>query len=1491
MGLYQNFNMHWGNFRTKLRTELKNGILLFVLLFVFAFVQPLSSMEWGSGPVLYGTGTMDGGYLSRNGVMEYEGALGSGLSDIALNRPDGVLYAYKTGAGIVSMGFNEPGVMYPLLEEALSERAAGLIFDEEMMQLAWLDSQGIRLHTLTTAFAHSTFDIPTTGLGVGVCAMPGSGKYIIAANNSGITELTAFDVGAQSFDSVRTLNVNARALTCLPGRVILQEEDVASGYINISVYQYADLALERVLVDSAVTGDISRPVAAGDSVSIHYVHMGQWFHFDMNQDTAVSVLPQAYFSYHEYIAVDYSNNAPEFLSSQSVNAALGEVVYVPFTYFDADGDPVFFSGGPMLYNLNSAAARDGFWYYADAALADSAVEFYLSDTRGAQDSGVATIYTRANSRPEWLVYPVEGHVLNSGGANTPMDFSAQDSDGDVLSGLLYLNSGGEESVDTSSYASLDLMQHDYVYQSFQAQGEQLHKIRVHGSFAGRAYHLRVTSGAEDPFASTGTVVADEMVMIGGSGMGWGDIKLNTDIFLQKDSLYAFALESMNSEAGAFHIGGDTYSQGGSGSNGGTPAVDDMLFDLVYHDAVPAWLVLEDAGAGLFQIQLSDAAAPAVAQSLDLLIEIYDGWQIKDTTLKVDVEAAAVLGLLSPDILNVSSGYLHSDTLLLDEMLTGASYPAEEYTWSFYSPDSLDLHIDDANRLLSVSYPVGRNLTGSFPVDVVVSSIGSEEQAEAQWWVNVEYNEPPMINNFPYLEIPAYQDFTEYISLDELVDDLDNPDSLMIWNFSSDVVYPVFDSTNRQVKFMLNNPGLLSGQYGINVSVSDPGGATATLFVTLNVMRNEPVFGTPGMLYGSPSDSVYIPLVVNSLYAGGVVEDTLGFYFDFASSTLYWNSITPGNYSVNLWGEDDLGNYGEITIELLIEETVILPALVSPSAIQLNPGQEQSAEIIIQGTGWSFQGLSAGWTLEEIIQQEDEIHLSVVWDGMTSGNELVIEFSHAAGSQERVKIPLHFNSTEFSYGVVVRGNSVFIEAPGADQYVYELEAVSIPEGVEEPPLSYTEQGIWAAPVPAGTYHIKVNRMQDSAVLYGWEVSFIIDSEKVIYLPEDRWIMAGGGTQDFSVDSLSSGSQLFYWNSSGDWFGETMRYQEINAGYTVAPGQGFWIYTEEEQSIVIPQDTLRSVTLELYGREDGWNQIANPFSFPLDVSTARETGLQFFAWNGEGNEEVEFLKPYEGYWVYTQRDTQLVLSTAMLLQTYDSVDHSEELLSNTATEALSKSIVEKPHVQFSLRMGGFSDKVVVGFDQEKRVLPKVPSQPGEALVLSIEEEKKLHELWQKEASLNTWKLKWNNTVPGVLRAALSVEGVHTLGDKYLYLEVGEQRIAMPKDGEMSLDLGSSDKDIYVIIADSPLLMESKADLKANFFGESLRFEIFVSAAQSEKNWSFRLRNSSGRVIQDQFVGELQPGWNEKTAVIHSLRAGVYFVELLSGSERLSAQAVRF
>ncbi|MDZ7262858.1 MAG: T9SS type A sorting domain-containing protein, partial [candidate division KSB1 bacterium] len=119
------------------------------------------------------------------------------------------------------------------------------------------------------------------------------------------------------------------------------------------------------------------------------------------------------------------------------------------------------------------------------------------------------------------------------------------------------------------------------------------------------------------------------------------------------------------------------------------------------------------------------------------------------------------------------------------------------------------------------------------------------------------------------------------------------------------------------------------------------------------------------------------------------------------------------------------------------------------------------------------------------------------------------------------------------------------------------------------------------------------------------------------------------------------RLFRWHPADSSYQE---YPQLSTGF--APGNSFWLITREGKAFDVENGwSMDSSHPYAYTLLPGWNQIGNPFAFPVAVDSIgnKELLQRPVYYNGkEYDYEVTVLYPWEGYFVYNTNSTPVTIS---------------------------------------------------------------------------------------------------------------------------------------------------------------------------------------------------------------------------------------------------------
>jgi ligand-binding sensor domain-containing protein len=132
------------------------------------------------------------------------------------------------------------------------------------------------------------------------------------------------------------------------------------------------------------------------------------------------------------------------------------------------------------------------------------------------------------------------------------------------------------------------------------------------------------------------------------------------------------------------------------------------------------------------------------------------------------------------------------------------------------------------------------------------------------------------------------------------------------------------------------------------------------------------------------------------------------------------------------------------------------------------------------------------------------------------------------------------------------------------------------------------------------------------------------------------------------------RLFRWENN-----RYAEYSDINAKFT--PGTAFWLVTRGGDGFGITNalstESAQPFTIIL---QPGWNQIANPFAFPVAKDSVKASGRfdQPVFWDGvEYQYQVAVLEPWEGYFIYNLENRPITLTIPPVAAATSSINKTQ------------------------------------------------------------------------------------------------------------------------------------------------------------------------------------------------------------------------------------------
>lgn len=188
-----------------------------------------------------------------------------------------------------------------------------------------------------------------------------------------------------------------------------------------------------------------------------------------------------------------------------------------------------------------------------------------------------------------------------------------------------------------------------------------------------------------------------------------------------------------------------------------------------------------------------------------------------------------------------------------------------------------------------------------------------------------------------------------------------------------------------------------------------------------------------------------------------------------------------------------------------------------------------------------------------------------------------------------------------------------------------------------------------PLPTGSYKVEFELTNEIGSIKGVSNDFEIRSSDT--LKADTWYIKSlaNVTENFEIPEDSNGA-VFYWNEKNA-LGDYLQYRKVYNKDSLVAYQGYWIISDkstqiDRKEISKPQED--SLVWNLKNEINGWNMVANPYSWNLSLGTAdfespNDSNI-FWRWNPSiaNYDTARTANAYEGLWIQASKDQEVKLS---------------------------------------------------------------------------------------------------------------------------------------------------------------------------------------------------------------------------------------------------------
>ncbi|MCQ2054819.1 MAG: T9SS type A sorting domain-containing protein [Fibrobacter sp.] len=195
----------------------------------------------------------------------------------------------------------------------------------------------------------------------------------------------------------------------------------------------------------------------------------------------------------------------------------------------------------------------------------------------------------------------------------------------------------------------------------------------------------------------------------------------------------------------------------------------------------------------------------------------------------------------------------------------------------------------------------------------------------------------------------------------------------------------------------------------------------------------------------------------------------------------------------------------------------------------------------------------------------------------------------------------------------------------------------------------------APAPLGKYEVALSLFN---VVDTVRFTDAFEVKNEIEVQPRSWQMVSLAALDLET-SYDEEDAAFYWWDELNPIGDYWQYRSYNLDDKMDASRGFWYGTQNGNPLILKEETPTKdaeITWELNCKYSGWNLVANPHGWNVDLTEGEGGKVDFWRWNSQiGDYEVAtMLGPYEAVWAKVSEPTTWTVSSKPMFDLKKSVD---------------------------------------------------------------------------------------------------------------------------------------------------------------------------------------------------------------------------------------------
>lgn len=394
---------------------------------------------------------------------------------------------------------------------------------------------------------------------------------------------------------------------------------------------------------------------------------------------------------------------------------------------------------------------------------------------------------------------------------------------------------------------------------------------------------------------------------------------------------------------------------------------------------------------------------------------------------------------------------------------------------------------------------------------------------------------------------------------------------------------------------------------------------------------------------------------------------------------------------------------------------------------------------------------------------------------------------------------------------------------------------------------------------------------------------------------NWYMLGVGDNSKSVlEPFNEGAGAFRWVDDApidDLYG---KYVKIGQENSLEPGEGFWVYNADTSGWIFSSldDDISEVRVETYYGEDGWQQISNPWSFPIHLSAVQVEGQSpnIWEWDPEVSDFVlarQKMDPGKGYFVRVEENDDILILQDPWFPSDNRLLESPPFAKLLKTEAESGEWSMNLKLRSGQRVDDFNLMGILHDDFNNQ--PDLPSSMGENIHLNFADGL-LTDFKLSGQDTYFWDINLSSTVSGLFEAQLEVSGLEAAisqGYQLYYFKSNKWHRLEPQN-----PIKITKNEEKVVIQATKLPQPSLIQISNNInlvlseviVTNTLEFE--VKKGDSPSGYSWAVIDSHGREVYSKH-GERSLSIAVSVDEINLQESGVYFLKILASQGQVQGR----